>query len=441
MNSPPHYHLVGIGGAGMNALAQVLVAQGARVSGSDRAFDQGPPLAIFRKLAALGMRILPQDGRGVTSDRTGVVFSTAIEADNPDLSAARSLGIPLLHRAELLAHCCRNAKLVGVAGTSGKTTVTGMLGWVLEQTGLDPVVVNGGNLVQWEDADRIGNVRAGGSDLWVVELDESDRSLLHFAPEWTVLTNISHDHFAISEARELFDTLATHTRRTVVPPLDPADLDAHIRGYQASPNGVRFDVDGTRYRVAIPGRHTAMNALQTIRMCSTLGLAPNRIAHALAAFAGIRRRLEHIHAGPVTVVDDYAHNPAKIRASWAALAPHHARVLAIWRPHGFGPLALLLDEIVETFATLCRAQDRLFILPVYYAGGTARRTTTARDLVARLRDRSLPANLAADYNALGECLLREAKPGDLILSMGARDPELPLFARTLADQLTRAFGD
>ncbi len=197
----------------MNWLAQLLLAEGYSVSGSDRFLDQGKAPTALQLLQRQGLTLRRQDGSGAVPGLDAVVISTAIEDDTPDLAAARRHGIPVLHRAELLAQLAAPHMLIGVTGTAGKTTVTGMIGWTLEQLGADPTVVNGGALLDWRAPDRLGNFRRGRSDCWVLELDESDRSLLRFHPDWAVITNVSQDHFALAEVEALFNRFTAQVRR------------------------------------------------------------------------------------------------------------------------------------------------------------------------------------------------------------------------------------
>lgn len=433
------YHLVGLAGVGMSALAQVLLAQGCRVSGSDRYLDAGRALDVLEKLRAAGVQLRAQDGNGVTEGLTGLVVSSAIEADNPDIAAARRLRVPILHRAECLAQWA-NAKscLIAVTGTAGKTTVTGMIGWALAQMGADPTVVNGGALLNWVDPRQIGNVRVGRSDVWVVEVDESDRSLLRFHPDWAVITNMSKDHFELSEVRHLFKAFAGQVKRGVVGCYGAATDEDTIKGFKPdlSAEGIRFKYRGVDFKLPLLGRHNAENALQAVMLCERLGYALADISRALVRFGGIQRRLERLGVGRgVTVIDDYAHNPAKIGAAWDAVAPYYRRVLAVWRPHGFAPLALMLGELVHAFCARTRPADMVFILPVYFAGGTAQRTVTADTLVNALRERGVCAELAATYEDLLARLKATVQAGDGVLWMGARDPDLGVFARRFVAEL------
>ena len=430
------YHLVGVAGVGMNALAQAVLAAGWRVTGSDRYADQGQDLEVLAKLRHAGVEIVPQDGSAIGPRTRAVVVSTAIEGENPDLKAAGRQAIPVLHRSEMLLELVADRKYIAITGTCGKTTVTGMVGWILEQLGNDPTVVNGGAVLNWADANRVGNVRVGRSGWWVVEADESDRSLLRYHPDWAIITNMSADHFSLEETRRLFADFRSGVKCGVVCGDDP---DGPWREFSPvlSAQGSAFVYGGVNFRVPVPGRHNAENALQAVVLCERLGYSLVDISAALEGFRGIHRRLEQVGVGSVSIFDDYAHNPAKIAAAWRTVAPHHRRVLAVWRPHGFGPLAQMMDDLTATFRSLHKPDDHLLILPVYYAGGTAQRKVDSDALVERLEQAGFRAELTPDYDQLERRLMELAQPGDAILIMGARDPELPLFARRLAARMKR----
>jgi UDP-N-acetylmuramate--alanine ligase len=428
-------HLVGVAGVGMNALAQALAGGGWRVSGSDRYQDQGQDLEVIRKLKEAGIQFFAQDGQGVQEDTGAVVVSTAIEPDNADIVAAQRLNVRVRHRAEMLAELVAGKEVVAIAGTSGKTTVTGMVGWLLEQLGADPTVVNGGALVNWADARRIGNVRIGQSRLCVIEADESDRSLLRFSPDWALITNMSADHFSLEETEQLFAQFRSQVRRECLLGWD-SGMPWQGLAPQLNKEGARFTYEGLTFELPMLGEHNAVNALQAAFLCQRMGFELKPIRDALSRFQGIQRRLEKVgEAGGVTVLDEYAHNPAKIAAAWRAVAPHYQRVLAFWRPHGYRPLSLMFEDLVETFAGLCRPVDRLYLMPVYYAGGTVTKQRDSDELVARLGDRGVPAAWMSDYDVLMAEMMTQAKAGDVVLGMGARDPGLPLFARQLVANL------
>jgi UDP-N-acetylmuramate--alanine ligase len=473
------YHLVGVAGVGMNPLAQALLAAGCEVSGSDRYLDTGQDLEVLPKLQRAGVRLVPQDGSGITSETRAVVVSTAIEAGNPDLAAAARHGVPVRHRAEMLAQLAEGRECIAITGTCGKTTVTGMVGFLLEQLGDDPTVVNGGIVVNWESAERIGNVRVGRSARWVIEADESDRSLLRFCPDWAIITNLSADHFSMDETAALFATFSAQVKHALVGPWEK-DREPW-RGFQPelSAGGSRFAYGGQRFHLPLLGHHNAENALEAVMLCERLGHRLGRIADALRGFRGIRRRLDVAGtANGVTVIDDYAHNPAKIRATWEAVAPYHKRVLAVWRPHGFGPLSNMFDDLKAVFREMASVAPgtlkqelergtpaneresrvprpssdlgvrqgtppagngiaqrgaRLYILPVYYAGGTAKGAATSDLLVGDLATEGIPIELVPDYDTLVGRIAAEARPDDAVLVMGARDPNLPALARRILD--------
>lgn len=434
--SRPHVHVAGVAGVGMSALAQALLDAGYRVSGSDRYIDQGHDLEILQTLRLAGVHLVPQDGSGIFNDTTALAVSTAIESDNADLRAAHEREVPVVHRAAMLARLAAGKHLLAVTGTAGKTTVTGMIGHICAEAGFDPVVVNGAIVTNWRAENRVGSVRAGAGDLMIIEADESDRSLMSFHPRFSVITNVSKDHFELSEVVSLFQLFRAQTADwTILGPqaantLDGVDLPSLV--LRDGPDGRHVVVDQHEYPVPMPGRHNAENALIAVQAARRLGIDPGVIARALSTFRGIHRRLEVVaRENGITVLDDYAHNPAKIAASWSAAAEGGGRVLGVWRPHGYGPLALLFNELVESLARVMRPADRAFILPVYYAGGTAKKTRDAERLAETLATRGCAAAFIEDYAALHAALRATMRPGDTVLGMGARDPELPAFLKSL----------
>lgn len=462
-----HWHVAGVGGVGMSALAQALRWTGGRVTGSDRFLDRGTELPVFATLRAAGVELVPQNSVGIEPGMEALVYSTAIEDDNPDIVAARAANVPIRHRAEVLSALVEGERLLAVAGTAGKTTTTGMLAWALERVGADPWMVDGGGLVAWASSEGGGgNVRRGAPGApWAVELDESDRSFLRFHPAWSIITNISQDHFELDEVRRLFAEYATHATEGIVcgpsvaeiiRPVVPASLpvvtpDATLA--QASDGTWSAAWRDTILSVPSPGRHNLWNALCAAELCvQAQQVAPADVAAALRTFPGIVRRLEEVGGGPtasggIRVLDDYAHNPAKIAAAWLAVRPadRAGRVLGLWRPHGYGPLRSMLGEFAETFSNLlCDNADELWLLPVFDAGGTASRTISSADLRNRLppdlRNRVHLVSEATSpgwHESLAAQVAAQARLGDTVLVMGARDPALPLLARATARHCAR----
>lgn len=426
----PQCHLVGVAGSGMSALAQVLLAQGWEVSGSDRFSDTGEDLLVINKLRAAGVSLVPQDGSGISSGSCTVIASSAVEAKNPDIVAAAKHGAPVVGRAEMLARLVAGRPCIAIAGTSGKSTVTGMVGWLLERLGADPSVVNGGAVLNWVNDELVGNVRIGKTGPWVLEVDESDKSLLQFDPDWAIITNIGKDHFDIAETEALFKTFAAKVRNQVI---GHECLSAGVTIYDESFGGTTFSWHAVKFKVPLPGRHNVDNAVQAIALCERLGFSTESMVVPLAEFKGIERRLQFVgRLNGAVVIDDFAHNPAKIRASWETVAPHFRRILAVWRPHGFRPLEFMQDELVETISDVCRPGDEFAVLPVFYAGGTVERRVTSDSFVARLVNSGVSSVALADWQTCIQHIVARAGDGDAILIMGARDPELPRLARDLA---------
>lgn len=447
------FHYAGIGGSGMSALAQYQAMRGGRVSGSDRGFDRGERPEARRKLEALGIALAPQDGSGVEG-AAALVVSTAVEEEVPDVAAARRLGIPVVHRSEMLAHWVASTRSIAVSGTSGKSTVVAMVFEALRGAGRDPSVITGGDLVCLEEEGLWGNAWAGGSDLLVVEADESDGSLVRYRPAIGVALNLTRDHKTEAEVLAMFEVLRRRTRERFVCG-DDAALEslregslvfgtgerAEVRAgaIALEPDASAFTVGDVPVRLPVPGRHNVENALAALAIGRALGVPADAMAPALARFRGVGRRFQSLGvARGVEVVDDFAHNPAKIAAALATAHARAARVLAVFQPHGYGPTRFLREDLVEVFSTRMRPDDRLWMLEVFYAGGSAVRDFSAADLVADIADRGAGAAFAPSRADLLARLEAEARPGDLVLVMGARDPSLTALARELLGRLGAA---
>jgi UDP-N-acetylmuramate-alanine ligase len=446
---PGRFFYAGLGGSGMSALAQFQTMIGGRAAGSDRAFDRGERAAARAQLERLGITVHPQDGSGLEADVTALVVSTAVEDSVPDVAAARRLGIPMVHRSELLAHFVDRFRTIAVAGTSGKSTVVAMVFEILRDAGRQPSVITGGDLVTLRREGLWGNAFHGGSDLLVVEADESDGSLVRYRPAIGVILNLQKDHAGLDEVAAMFRTFRGRTREAAVvgeaANLAALSRDALVFGFGADaqvradamhlePDAARFTVDGVAFRLPVPGRHNVENALAAIAACRAAGVALADMVAPLAAFQGVGRRFQSLgSARGVEVVDDFAHNPAKIAAAIETARRRAQRVLAVFQPHGYGPTRFLWQDFVETFAAALGPADRLWMLEVFYAGGTATRDFSAADIVADIAARGVRAEFAADREGLAARIAAAARLGDLVLVMGARDPSLTDLARdTLA---------
>jgi UDP-N-acetylmuramate--alanine ligase len=437
---PGRFHFAGLGGSGMSALAQFLALRGGHVSGSDRAFDRDERAAERDALVRLGIAIHPQDGSGITDDCAALVVSTAVEEQVPDFAAARARGTPIVHRSELLAHFVATHRTLAVTGTSGKSTVVAMVFEILRGAGRDPSVITGGELVSLGREGLLGNAWAGRSGPLVIEADESDGSLVRYAPAVGVVLNLQRDHREPAEVARMFETFRSRTRERMVVGEDenlaPLVKDAIVFGFtpraavrgevvELSPTGSRFRVGSVGFTLPAPGLHNVQNAVAAIAACLALDVPLADMVAPLAAFQGVARRFEQVGvARGVEVVDDFAHNPAKLAAALATARARARRVLAVFQPHGYGPTRFLWKDFVETFATSLGREDRLWMLEVFYAGGTAKRDFSAAEIVAEIAARGAKAEFAASRPRLIERLAAEAREGDLIIVMGARDPSL-----------------
>src|ERR1700712_4726463 len=383
------FFFCGIGGSGMLPLALIVKARGKTVSGSDRALDQGRLAEKFDFLRRAGVTLFPQDGSGVTSPDMTVVTSAAVEGTIPDVQAAQRVGARLMLRADLLSQLFNEApNAIGVAGTSGKSTTTGMIGWILFAAGLDPTVMNGAVMKNFASADApFASALVGASDIFVSEVDESDGSIARYSPRVAVLNNVALDHKSMDELRGLFRAFIAKSEiailnldnaetaalgaelprvRRLTYSLSDTKADLLARNIEPLPDGIAFDV-GERnastpvtVRLKVPGRHNVANALAALGAARAAGVELAEAAEALGRFTGIKRRLDVAGtANGVTVIDDFAQNPHKITATLATLHDFPGRLLVMFQPHGFGPLRLMKDEFIDCFARNLGADDVL----------------------------------------------------------------------------------
>ena len=440
----------------MLPLALILRGKGRTVAGSDRSRDQGRMPEKFDFLRSRGIALFPQDGSGVADSEMIVVASTAVENTVPDVEAARRIGARLMSRAELLAQLFNAAPIsIGVAGTSGKSTTTGMIGWILSFTGCDPTVMNGAVMKNFVTPEALfASAVVGKSDLFVSEVDESDGSIARYAPHIAVLNNVALDHKSLEELRPLFgdflakadiavlnlDNAETALLAASIPPgkavtYSLTDRSARLSASRIEPmtDGIVFDVhegDATvKIELKVPGRHNVSNALAALGAARAVGVSLKDATHALDTFSGIRRRLEIVgSAGGITVIDDFAHNPDKIAATLATLHDFAGRLLVLFQPHGYGPLRLMKNAFIDCFAENLNQTDVLIMPEPVYFGGTVERSVTSIDIVRGVQARGRQAFAFAERAACGDKLLELAKKSDRIVVMGARDDTLSQFA-------------
>jgi UDP-N-acetylmuramate--alanine ligase len=460
MSGTKSYFFCGIGGSGMLPLASIVRAQGARVAGSDRALDQGRTAAKFDYLRSLGIELFDQDGSGIAPGQT-LVASAAVEETVPDVAAALRLGLERVTRAELLARLFNAAPTgIAVGGTSGKSTVTGMVAWVLDRAGLDPTVMNGAVMKNFATPDApFASARVGRGEVFVSEVDESDGSIALYRPKIALLNNVTLDHKSMDELRLLFggflssaetailnlDDEETRSLAAGLPSAVTFSLSDRSADYSASdlleePLAVSFTLhwrgESVKVRMNVPGRHNAANALGALAAAHAAGVGLEQAAEAIGGFAGLRRRFDVVgERHGLTVIDDFAHNPDKIAATLATARILPGRLLLFFQPHGYGPLRAMREELVQAFADGMGPEDILILSDPVYFGGTVDRSSGSETVVEGVRARGRQAEHEAQRAAVGARLAELARPGDRILIMGARDDTLSQFAEDVLNSL------
>jgi UDP-N-acetylmuramate--alanine ligase len=442
------YHFSGVGGAGMSPLARLMRARGHGVQGSDRAFDAGANREAAEALRAAGVDLVAHDGRAITRAIDRFVFSTAVEAETPEMRAAQALGLTTVARPALLAELVNTGRPgVAVSGTSGKSTITGMVAWLARESGAAAAVIGGAALVGEGGGGCLVTGPVEGPV--VAEADESDGTLVGYRPALGLIHNVSRDHTELEPLRKQFATFAAQCARLLVNArcAEAAALGRDVRatsygiaaGADVPVTSQRLDAGGARgvlrwrgsdvtLEVPQPGLHNLENAAAAALVALELGITPAAIERLLPRFPGVARRFERIGvtAAGIRVVDDFAHNAEKIRAAVSTAQASAPRVVAVFQPHGFGPARFLRGELREMMPALLRPADRFCYAEIFYAGGTVTRDLSSRDLA-----QDIGAAYAADHPAVVRWVAGEARPGDTVLLMGARDPELPRLARAV----------
>ncbi len=436
-----HVHFIGVGGIGMSGLAEILRTLEFDVSGSDvRAGENTQRLERLGVRIDLGHRAENVHGADV------VVYSSAIAEENPEVTRAKALGIPVIPRAEMLAELMRVKYGIAIAGSHGKTTTTSLVATVLRAAGLDPTVVVGGRM-----AALGSNARLGAGDLLVAEADESDGSFLRLQPTIAAVTNIDPEHLDFYETHEALkdafvefvervpfyglavlcldhphvqDLLPRIGRRHVTYGLSPQATyfarDIDFRGLSSSFLAFRRGEPLGEFSVRMPGQHNVLNTLAAIAIADELEVPLDVAKDALATFHGVARRFSIVaETGGVTLVDDYGHHPAEIEATLsAARKAYPQRVLVAFQPHRYTRTAHLFDDFTRAF----NQADVLFVTDVYAAGEPPIAGISGERLVEGIRRHGHhAARYAADKNELAAELAREARPGDVVIALGAGD--------------------
>ena len=447
--APARVFLVGIGGIGMSGLAQLLAWRGYEVAGSDRGLGDPAKAELYRQLRGQGIRLYPQDGSGPREFAPkALVLSAAIEPGNADLAAAA--GVPLVHRALAMARVFAGLGIpqIAIAGSCGKTSVTGWTASALKALGHGVVMLNGGYTLDFEDAAHPGNFHADAKPEFIVaEIDESDHSIGECHPDYAAVLNVGDDHYGRDELTRVFSAFLARARRGAAAPESLAALlpaggvatqcyTEAAPGYAARADGIVFEAaPGVQARSTQSGRHSAWNGAAVLALLRlALPETPTaELAAALAAFRGVRQRFEVIE-GACPVVNDYAHNPEKIAAAVAAARERFGGPLGIvFQPHGYGPLGFMREALLEHLQKCLQAGDRFLFLPVFYAGGTTSFKPTSEELASEYAAAGLPVSAVAD-RAQAAAELRGVEGARAWLVLGARDASLRSWSYELAKE-------
>lgn len=452
MNSKPSkIFFSGIGGSGVSAIAGFMADKGHLIFGSDRFFDNNPNHPLYELLTSKGITIVPQDGYGIDDSFDLAIFSTAIEHDQPEFLKAKSLGLPVKTRPEYLAEIVRNFRTIAIAGTSGKSTTSGMLAFLMKRLGLKPNFIGGGRVKQFKTVSNLGNSITGSSYLLVIEACESDGTIINYKPAHTIILNLDLDHHSIEKTEEMFKILIKNTSEMVVINAD----DPRLRGndniitfsinnpsnYKTdsvvyNPFNTDFSLHGIEFSLSIPGKYNLYNALSCIALLSEMDIPLHDIANVLHEFNGIERRFDiHLNNGKNLVIDDYAHNPHKIASLMQSVKDIRENICYIFQPHGFGPIRMMKNEYIEAFAENLRDSDHLILLPIFYAGGTVSKDISSHDISEGLKAKGKSVEVINNRKTI----LERLPEWDNYVIFGARDETLSDFAKDVAKKLNVYF--
>ncbi len=441
----------GIGGSGISAIAGFLADKGHIIAGSDRAFEINPDHPVKKLFQASGINIFPQDGSGINTAYDLVVFSTAVESDNPEIIKARKFGTLLKTRPEFLAEITSSFKTIAVSGTSGKSTASGMLAFLMERLGMKPNFIGGGRVKQFKSSLNPGNYLSGDSDHLIIEACESDGSIVNYRPCHSIILNLSLDHNPVSKTSVMFKTLMKNTAEKIIVNADDKNLtritdkkavtfsiynssDYRAKEILYRPFSTAFSLHETRFTLPMPGRHNLYNALSCIAFLSEIGISPDAAAKVMPAFQGLDRRFDVLHDdGKSLVIDDYAHNPHKISALMQTVKELRDSICYIFQPHGFSPTKLMKKEYIETFTEHLRESDHLILLPIYYAGGSAGKDISSSDLADEIKAAGKSAESVKDRKTVLNT--KKIVEYNAYVVFGARDETLSGFAKQIAKTL------
>ena len=437
-------HFVGIGGIGMSGIAEVLYNMGYTVTGSDIKESE-----TVKRIKSFGIKVFIGHSRDNIDNTDVVVYSSAVKQDNPELIKAKSLGIPVIPRAEMLAELCRLKYSILVAGAHGKTTTTSLIATVLTDAGFDPTIVIGGKLKS------IGtNAKLGQGEFLVAEADESDGSFLKLTPAVAVITNIDREHldyfktlrkikkaflefgnkvpfYGVSilcrECRHVRDLIPHLTRRYVTYGFDgSSDFRAGNIEYLSPKVSFEAFYRGKslgRFAITVPGKHNVLNALATIAAAKELSIPLERVKESLENFTGIGRRFEFKgEKRGIKFYDDYGHHPTEIKAVLkTAVWLKPQRLCVIFQPHRYTRTRDLMEQFIHVFKETLRKKDCLFLMDIYPAGEPPIEKVSGEVLYEKLKNAGVNVIFNPDKEKIKDDILGELKQGDVVFTVGAGD--------------------
>jgi UDP-N-acetylmuramate--alanine ligase len=445
------YYLSGIAGSGMNVIGQYLIAAGNKVYGSDRNFDHGFDLEYKYYLESQGIVIVPQNGKIIDSSFDYCIFSAAVEQSVPDYQKAATLGIPILPRSHFLKNIFNEKKSIGIAGTSGKTTVTGMLTTILKECGLDFTLFCGSEIINYAKNGLGGNFFYSENDLLVAEVDESDKCIEKYKADIAVVLNISEDHMPLEDLKIIFFKYMKNAQHVIYnkdcPVLkklivkvgalafvktfslkdDAADI--FIDNIKIFPQGSFFTVKGIPFSLKVPGRYNIENAAAAISTAYMKGIPLSTIAKKLRAFKGMKGRYEKISVrNDQQIIYDFAHNPAKIESLLQTATLLNPAIIFFYQPHGYTAFKNHLNSLIKIFRRRIRKRDIVIIGKIYDAGGTVERTISSFLLVKEIKKSSRQAFYAENKEQTEALIKKYVKTVPVCFIVGARDRSLRDFA-------------
>ena len=445
---------IGIAGVGMSAIAQYLAGIEKNVSGSDRYFKDGEFNETKEKLEAEGIQCFLQNGDGITAQTDLVVVSTAIEDTIAEVQKAKQLNILIIKRSELLALIAKSKRTIAVGGTSGKSTTSAMLYDILDVAGLQPSIVSGAGLVSIIKEGKIGNAKVGAGDWLVIEADESDGSIVQYHPEIGLLLNVDKDHQEIDELMSIFGIFKNNSKKFIVNQSNAlakqlsqnakqdfssdenSDAGFIATDFKQTGLNIQYSILNVQFSIDTIGKHNMENALAAIAVANQIGVDLETCAASLKNYQGIYRRNQVLgNKNGVWVIDDYAHNPVKCAAAIMACQPVANKVVAWFQPHGYGPTRFLRADFVKEIAAALRPQDEIWMSEIFYAGGTAVKDISANDLITDIKALGKNAFFIEDRNEFVETVRPHLAGNAVLLLMGARDPSLETFSKSVFEKL------